>query len=167
MTDIEIAWLAGLLEGEGSFGNYSKKTMVDLRLQLSMSDRDVIAKAAKLLGKENIYTYDRFGQKNYRSNHKPLHVLQVRGYAAARTMEAILPFMGIRRRTKILELLAVWNAREARTRERGLPATCHPEKPHYCRGLCRLCYTRLRYSKNKDAINLKRREKKSSQLKAA
>lgn len=163
MTEIEIAWLAGLLEGEGSFGNYSKKTMVDLRLQLAMGDRDVIEKAAAVVGGAPVYTYDRKGQKGFRDHHKPQHKFTLRGYKAARIMEAVLPFMGARRSAKITELLAQWNARRSRTRERGLPAVCHPERPHYCQDLCRLCYTRLRYSKTKDDLNRKRRERMAAQ----
>lgn len=156
---METAWLAGLMEGEGSFGNYSKKTSVDLRLQLGMSDRDVIEKAAKLLGKEHIHTYSRLGQGGYRIHHKPLHVLLIRGYLAARTMEAILPYMGERRSAKIRELLEIWNSREKRTRERGLPPTCHPDRSHHCQGLCGPCY-RLNYRlQNKEKMNEKRRER--------
>lgn len=159
MTEIEIAWLAGLLEGEGSFGSYSKTTKVDLRVQLAMGDRDVVEKAAAIVGGAPIYTYDRKGQKGFRDHHKPQHKFQLRGYKAVRVMEAILPFMGERRSAKITALLKAWNEREKRTREHGLPAECHPEKPHYCQGLCRLCYSRLKYSRTKDNLNRKRREK--------
>ena len=59
LSDIEIAWLAGLLEGEGSFGiddrsatRYEDSTAPAVpRLELSMVDEDVIAKVARLLRK--------------------------------------------------------------------------------------------------------------------
>lgn len=142
MTPTEIAWLAGLLEGEGSFGNYSKKTMVDLRVQLAMGDLDVVEKAAAVVGGAPIYTYDRKGQKGFRDHHKPQHKITLRGYQAARVMQAILPYMGRRRSEKIEELLVAWYTRKARTRERGLPPTCHPDRSHYSQGLCVACYSK-------------------------
>lgn len=160
MTPVETAWFAGLMEGEGSFGNYSRrKSHVDIRVRLAMTDMDVIKKAADLLGGMPIYTYDRKHQGGYRAHHKTLHCITLMGYRAARAMEAILPFMGERRSAKITGLLAQWNAREARTRERGLEATCHPDKGHYCQGLCRLCYQRMRYPEIKDRENKRRRDK--------
>ena len=51
MTDLESAWLAGLLEGEGYFQitkpRHHHPTQVVIRL--SMTDKDVVEKAAKLL----------------------------------------------------------------------------------------------------------------------
>lgn len=56
LSEIEIAWLAGLLEGEGSFGidNRAKKrynnstTPASCTLKISMTDEDVIAKVGKM-----------------------------------------------------------------------------------------------------------------------
>lgn len=42
----EIAWVAGLLEGEGCFDEYNKGG----RIRLEMTDRDVVVKAKKILG---------------------------------------------------------------------------------------------------------------------
>lgn len=30
-------------------------------------------------------------------------------------------------------------------------AECHPDKPHYCRGLCERCYNRTRYQENRES----------------
>ncbi len=30
-------------------------------------------------------------------------------------------------------------------------ANCHPDRKHYCKGLCAVCYSRARYLKNKEA----------------
>ena len=53
MTEIEIAWLAGLLEGEGSFGltGYAaKKSKVFPTISLAMTDLDIIERAGALIG---------------------------------------------------------------------------------------------------------------------
>ena len=162
MTENEIAWLAGLLEGEGSFGNYSKITKVDLRLQLAMGDIDVVKRAADIVGGSPIYTYDRKGQKGFRDHHKPQHKITLRGYKAARVMEAILPYMGERRSAKIIELLNLWNTREVRTRERNLPPTCHPDRPHYSKGMCHSCYV----AENREKINKRVRERRAERIAA-
>lgn len=59
LTDAEISWIAGLLEGEGSFNldaRSAKRYAVSTSppspfLQISMTDEDVIAHLAKLLKK--------------------------------------------------------------------------------------------------------------------
>jgi hypothetical protein len=56
ISDVEIAWMAGLLEGEGSFGldkrskqRYEKSTSPPgAYVKISMTDEDVIEKMAKL-----------------------------------------------------------------------------------------------------------------------
>lgn len=60
LNDVQIAWLAGLLEGEASFGidarsslRYKNSTCPPApTIQLSMVDEDVIAKVAKMLCKD-------------------------------------------------------------------------------------------------------------------
>nr|YP_010732032.1 putative site-specific DNA endonuclease [Massjukichlorella minus]WDY12946.1 putative site-specific DNA endonuclease [Massjukichlorella minus] len=60
LTDIEIAWMAGLLEGEGYFyidrrnkARYKKSTSPPApAITLSMTDKDVIEKFARLVKKK-------------------------------------------------------------------------------------------------------------------
>ena len=61
VNEINIAWLAGLLEGEGSFQldnrsakRYQKSTvLLSPILKISMTDKDVIKKVANMLGKKH------------------------------------------------------------------------------------------------------------------
>jgi hypothetical protein len=104
MTEIEIAWLAGLLEGEGCFfgahnGKRSRGINNSCKVYLSMTDLDVVKKAGGLIGVE-VRSY----QPN-RPNSKMAHRLQIHGDKAVSLMQAILPFMGERRSKKIQELL--------------------------------------------------------------
>lgn len=54
MREVDAAWLAGLLEGEGSFiaGTTTKgrHTSYRTRIQLSMTDQDIVERAAQLMG---------------------------------------------------------------------------------------------------------------------
>jgi hypothetical protein len=164
MTELEIAWLAGLLEGEGNFElvpahRCGKRRSMEVRLNLSMTDLDVVERVAKLVeATAKIWTNDRSKQSGTRPNHKPLYCLSIKGYRAIRIMTAILPFMGERRSAKIREAIDAWNA-VAHTRERNLPPTCHPDLPHYSKGLCRACYKRSAWATKKDERNRVRREK--------
>lgn len=112
MTTEETAWLAGLLEGEGCFAVTSKsRARPDVRVELKMTDRDVVLRAAALMG---------FGPSRLRMNvspyprHKDTHVVSARAEDAVRVMLAVRPYMGARRGARIDECLA---ARPDLTRE--------------------------------------------------
>lgn len=100
MNDMQLAWLAGLLEGEGCF--YFRTTPW---IMLQMTDEDVVQKAALL-----------FKRKCSRCS-KPLpsgkyvYHTHVTGTDALGVMESLLPFMGIRRSEKIKEVMALSAAR--------------------------------------------------------
>ena len=49
MTDLEIAWIAGILEGEGCFTCDTKTTR--LRVQCVMTDKDIIDRLHNIVGK--------------------------------------------------------------------------------------------------------------------
>jgi hypothetical protein len=104
MSEADIAWLAGLLEGEGSFF-MSRTPNGDVMYQyplivVSMTDEDVIERVARFFGtKVYRYKYDK------RPGHKATYKAVVSGSRAAGLMEMILPWMGVRRSAKIKELL--------------------------------------------------------------
>lgn len=102
MTEFEIAWLAGLLEGEGSFILYSWKGRPKYhcpRIQLTMTDKDVIEKVSNLL------STTLYGPYKYGVSKKETYQIQVNGKAAIPILEKILPYMGERRSIKIKGLL--------------------------------------------------------------
>lgn len=106
----DVVWLAGLLEGEGSFDLQRGKYP---RVRLSMTDRDVVGRAATLFGSTIRLTL--------KSHDKPTWHAERQGAAAVAIMEAILPWMGARRSRKIAEILAT-------TR---FPATCSKASAAY------------------------------------
>lgn len=158
MKNFEIAWLAGLLEGEGCFYNYrSSSGKIDIRIELGMTDFDVVDRVAVLFRE----VFNRQCSVKIRSKkppHKTMYKVTICGYAAERVMRAILPFMGKRRSARIMGLLGAWDARVVRAREHRLAPECHPEKKHHASGLCVLCHSRMIYAKNRDRINAVRRQ---------
>jgi hypothetical protein len=108
LTETDIAWIAGLLEGEGYFGiddhqrNYKvSKSPPAPFIKISMVDEDIIQRLSKLLNKsyflpsrktvtgKQVYTLY-IGEKE-----KVLFVLQ-----------KILPYMGVRRGERITECIS-------------------------------------------------------------
>jgi hypothetical protein len=92
----DLMWLAGLLEGEGWFGSTPSGYA---RLSLECTDRDVAGRAATLLGGNLRCRL----QRNERSN--PTYVVEVGGVKALSAMKALLPHMGARRSSRILEII--------------------------------------------------------------
>ena len=97
-TSEDVAWIAGILEGEGAFliGN-------SIYIQLSMTDRDVVAKAHSLMGAPTTLRPERNSH-----GHKPIYRFNVCGNNAAFWMVAIYKHMGGRRRDRIMECLRFW-----------------------------------------------------------
>lgn len=91
----DALWLAGLLEGEGTFDLHRKKYP---RVRVGMSDRDVVGRAATLMGAQV-----RLSLKPY-PNSAMFHA-EISGTKAVVIMEEVLPHMGARRSAKIATVL--------------------------------------------------------------
>ena len=95
----DLIWLSGLLEGEGCFGHDSHgRTSQFIRLR--MTDGDVVARAAKLMG-----TTPRLEKWQRHPWHKRTWAAMVFGETARALMRELLPLMGERRSAKIIESL--------------------------------------------------------------
>ena len=114
LSDIEIAWIAGLLEGEGSFSfdnrgksRYNVSTAPAApTLQISMVDEDVIQRLAKLLNKNysEVTRRTKTGKTVYKLNVGDRETLM---YLFPR----LLPHFGKRRKEtvqKAIDLLNEW-----------------------------------------------------------
>lgn len=91
ITTLDVAWMAGLLEGEASF-------LWDApcaTLTLSMKDRDIVARAAALMGAPRVRGPYRHKGKPH---HSPYYVCSVNGAKAVGWMMTIFSFLGERRR---------------------------------------------------------------------
>src|SRR5215472_11663709 len=98
MREIDIAWLAGYLEGEGCFSSHYT---CYCELQVSSTDKDVIDKVAGLIGAP-VHTH----KKRLLNPHwKQQWITRLGGRRAVEIMKIILPYMGERRRLKMEELI--------------------------------------------------------------
>ena len=125
MTNEQQSWLAGLLEGEGSFflGNLQQRG--NIRVSMTSTDYDILTRVIELTAAGHIYKQKRYDRT--RDAHRQAWAWQVTKEAdAARIMEAVLPLMGERRSAKIRELLDHYAARPERKCEQA------PDGCKYC-----------------------------------
>lgn len=109
----DLYWLAGIIEGEGCFNIhhkiYKRKNHTDLyytvRLQVTMIDRDVIERVAKLWN-SSISTQSKWANK--RKGGKTWHATYISGPKALSWMMTLYSLMGSRRKSKIMEILLLW-----------------------------------------------------------
>jgi hypothetical protein len=142
---IDIAWVAGVLEGEASFGYYRGTPTI----QVQMTDADVIARLTALFGSTPRAPWAR------KDGYKPVYTCIAHGITAVGWMQTVYTFMGERRRAKIREVLAAWKLSTRRPRAgkgERLMATCHPERVRSGRGLCQQCYMREWRAARRNAV---------------
>lgn len=101
-SERDLHWLAGLLEGEGSFmrGSPSKPHLPSI--QCAMIDQDVVARAADILGCGVTTVSPR------QSHWKESYAIRVRGAAAVEWMTALRPLLGTRRKAQIDRAIATY-----------------------------------------------------------
>lgn len=85
----DIIWLAGFLEGEGSF-MYCRGTRSQPQLRVSSVDMDIMQKAARILHSKI--------EGPYQYGHKPFFVIRVHSCNAIAWMMTLYILMGKRRR---------------------------------------------------------------------
>ena len=134
----DIAWLGGLLEGEGSFmlprGKYPL-------IRLNMTDGDTVERAAIIM-------------KSRVTRCKNQWVVQLNGVVAIQWMMTLYPFLNKNRRNRISTIVRYWrshNFGQAANRCRSM-AACHPDKFLEGFGLCRSCY--MRWRKHRDRLTI-------------
>lgn len=99
MSDKEkIIYCAAILEGEGSFVNKSKYSMY---IQCQMTDKDIILRLQEYFGGNVCKATDR------NPKWKSVWIWTIYGGKAENVARKILPYMGMRRSTKIKELLSL------------------------------------------------------------
>lgn len=114
----EISWVAGLLEGEGCFA--SGPTNHNPRIQLVMTDLDVVINAAKILGCHKVIR----NKQDTRTN-KPLYRTNLYGGRAISWMMTLWSLMGKRRKKKIEDCISIWKNKKKKP---------YKERKSYSRG---------------------------------
>jgi hypothetical protein len=109
LTETDIAWIAGLLEGEAYFGidNRSKdryeisKTPPAPFIKISMVDEDIIQRLSKLLDKSY------FSPSRKTVKDKQVYTLHIgEKEKVLFILQKILPYMGVRRGERITECIS-------------------------------------------------------------
>jgi len=135
-TDLRaLSWLAGLLEGEGSFSlTCDTKRNCYPVISVNMCDGSIVRRVAKLLEAPSVAL-----REARRAEWRPTFVAQVGGAHAAEWMKRLRAFMGQRRTEAIDTALAQYHP----IRLVDPPATCVVpgcSEPHRGRGLCHKHY---------------------------
>ncbi len=91
----ELAWLVGLIEGEGSIG-YSKGS---IRLEIGSTDEDTVRRAASFLGSGVIGPYQ------YRQRDKPFFKTVLYGHGITEMLMKVYPHMSDHRKSQIRDAL--------------------------------------------------------------
>jgi len=95
MTETELHWLAGLLEGEGSFVSGPPSRPRDPQISVQMCDEDVVARVATL------FHVKYYACKRQRRYYKRPWRTTLIGQRAVALMKILRPFMGTRRQQQI------------------------------------------------------------------
>lgn len=96
----DLHWLAGLLEGEGSFLSGPPSAPRSPSVQLSMVDRDIVERAGALVGSAVTVVPSR------RDGWRTAYCVRVRGARGVLWMQRLRPLMGTRRRAQIDRAIA-------------------------------------------------------------
>jgi len=95
-------WLAGILEGEGTFMKGPPSDSRAPVVQVSMTDEDVMRRIATLLG------YVCLNPPLRNLAWKPIYIVRLRGKRAVALMQLLKPLMGKRRQEQIRRALVCY-----------------------------------------------------------
>ena len=136
-ADARIAWLAGVLEGEGSFVSARFDGHCYPRVQMTMCDRFVLERAMTLMPGSHIYAVS--DKRGAERGWSASWIVMVNGLPAAEVMRSVLPWMGSRRTRAIDRSLSAWHPiRVAAPRLSCIVPGCR--RRHAARGLCNAHY---------------------------
>lgn len=109
MQEADIAWLGGLLEGEGSFLTWKEKREGTrtrpnvVRIQMGSTDRDVLERAAAVTGLGRVRAV---APQHNKLGGKPFWVWSVQAKADVRKLtQRLLPWLGERRTVQARAIL--------------------------------------------------------------
>lgn len=151
-SDTEIAWAAGLFEGEGTFDWHG----CQIRVTMSLTDLDVLQRFASIVGNGTIS--GPIKRKDAKPHWKPCWHWWAIGQNVVTICFAFLPYLGQRRSAKAREVLAKFEAYlEAVAPVRPCEHCGLPFKPRSRRAASKAKYCEprcLRLAKNERRRNL-------------
>jgi hypothetical protein len=100
MDERQIAWAAGIFEGEGTV--YAQAPRAYPHLRVVMTDQDIIERLCQVTGTGNVRSWGLIGGKN-----KPLWHWTVNGIKPVfRVLKMFWPYLGERRRAQAAKAIA-------------------------------------------------------------
>ncbi len=118
-TEVELAWLTGIWEGEGSWIYRKSRTRTYsngkvytespyLKMQIQMTDKDVMERVSEIMdGRKITYTHTPAARA---AGQKPIWALSLQGEVAFLWTELMKPFLGNRRKEKFEFIMEQVNA---------------------------------------------------------
>lgn len=154
ITDVEIAWAAGLFEGEGCIGIWwppstlGRRQQPQIRLQVQMTDRDVVVEFCRIMECGKVSQ-----EQRRQPPRKNCWVWTIGNRAdTERIIRMLYPWLGERRRAKADEALAEIDRRRVELRrtcegcgEQFVAATHGPTRK-FC---STPCYMRTYHAKHR------------------
>lgn len=98
MTDFELGWLVGLMEGEGTFCLQKQRYPI---MAIAMLDRDIIARVAKIWGSNVTFSFTQ-------QTSKQIFKTGVTGHRSRYWMTLLKPHLSFRRQQQITLCLSVY-----------------------------------------------------------
>lgn len=98
LSDFELGWLVGILEGEGHFGIYTSQVV-----EVNMTDEDTIYKVASLY--ERIFSTTVKVMTIQKTKGKDVYCVRIYGERARTIMQLVVAHMSYRRRQTIWQCL--------------------------------------------------------------
>jgi hypothetical protein len=136
MNKEEIAWLAGIYEGEGSC---SITTGRAIRIDITMTDEDIVNRIQLVTGLGSVRTVAQRSE-----NHKQAWCWSVGSKDAVNFLEAVLPWLGERRSRRARDAVTNWKTN--RKQSTHLDTMCvkghyydRPDNRRTKYGTCHLC----------------------------
>lgn len=104
IQEIKTSWIAGLLEGEGCFSYRHDKNYASI--QFNTTDFDIMTKYITYLRELGFDIKNKIVKlKKKKETHKQGYAIEITSKKAIGIMKLILPYMGIRRKNKIEEII--------------------------------------------------------------
>ncbi len=148
MEPVDIAWAAGLFEGEGCITTFeqSHNALPLIRLQIIMTDRDVLERFCLIVNCGRVSDERRFGREHY----KPTYVWQIGNrFDVERILLAFKPWLCQRRGAKADLVLAEIARLDRNCKNCGIGFRATRMDMQCCSVQCR---NRWNYLKNRPAV---------------
>lgn len=108
MEPLDVAWLAGILEGEGSFLKGPPSAENQPRISIQMTDHDVVLRVSNLFDVQYICTTSDKRSPKWKTAFRT----SIKGSKAIALMKILHPFMGARRQEQIRVAIASYKSRK-------------------------------------------------------